>query len=109
MGRKSCVNRLKKKLIEDNSPASAPTPSEEKSAVSARGSSPQLQESPKELLPQDDQDDVPWSYDDYVSEGGAGESGEDEYIPQKRTIVQERDEFEGVPVQMNPWLEAAKK
>ncbi|WP_308515145.1 DNA polymerase III subunit gamma/tau [uncultured Turicimonas sp.] len=99
----------KKKLIEDNSPASAPTPSEEKSAVSARGSSPQLQESPKELLPQDDQDDVPWSYDDYVSEGGAGESGEDEYIPQKRTIVQERDEFEGVPVQMNPWLEAAKK
>lgn len=100
----------KKKLIEDNPPASTPSSSEDKPSVEVRDSSPpQPQDSRKELPPQDDQDDVPWSYDDYVSEGVAGESGEDEYIPQQRTIVRERDEFEGVPVQMNPWLEAAKK
>ena len=94
----------------DNAPASTPSPSENKPSAEVRDSSPpQPQDSRKEFPPQDDQDDVPWSYDDYVSEGVAGESGEDEYIPQQRTIVRERDEFEGVPVQMNPWLEAAKK
>lgn len=101
---------LKKKLTEEIPPAPSKASSGNTTAVAAPiTSSPQLQGSGQEVTPQDDQDDVPWSYDDYVSEAGAGENQEDEYIPQQRTIIRERDEFEGVPVQMNPWLEAAKK
>lgn len=100
----------KKKLTEETPSAPSNASSGNTTAVAAPvTSSPQLQGSGQEVTPQDDQDDVPWSYDDYVSEAGAGESQEDEYIPQQRTIIRERDEFEGVSVQMNPWLEAAKK
>lgn len=90
----------KKKLGEPTPPESFAPPQDQKN----------VKEEPEQFS---NGEDAPWSYDDYVSEGYDSDISsyepEQEHVSVKRVIIHDRDEFEGVPVLMNPWLEVAKK
>ncbi len=99
----------KKKLTERPDPSTKlPSASlEQKVSSNDYAADPGLSLAPSE--DSETKDDVPWSYEDYVGEGTQEQVPEDEFGQHQKPIVAERDEFEGVAVQINPWLEAAKK